>query len=152
MNTLRTRSPRDVLRLYYAAMRAKSADELADLYAVDAIHEFPFFTPNRPPRLEGREAVRSAYREGWRSAPLTIDSIEDVFVFEATDPEVVVGQFRARATLSSTGQAAEFTGLLVLRVRDGFVVHTRDFIDALGVAKALGRPPFAPSEPDARSS
>lgn len=135
-------TPRDVLRLYYNAMQAKSADELADLYAADAIHEFSFFTPNRPPRLEGREAVRSAYRDGWRDHPLTINAIDDLFVCEATDPEVVIGQWRARAILKSSEKAVEITGLLVLRVRDGLIVHTRDFMDGLGIANALGRLPF----------
>ena len=141
------RSPREVLRLYHLAMQNKSADDLADLYAPDAVHEFSFFTPNRPSLLEGQDAVRSAYREGWRDHPLTIDAIQDVFVYDATDPEVVVGQWRARATLAATGKALELTGLLVLRVRDGRIVHTRDFIDALGIAHALGRMPFAASAP-----
>jgi len=118
----------------------KSADALADLYAVDAIHEFPFFMPNGRQRLEGREAVRSSYRDGWRNAPLTIDAVEDVFVLDAADPEVVVGQLRARATLSATGKPVEFSGFLILRVRDGRIVHTRNFVDALGVAKGPRAP------------
>jgi ketosteroid isomerase-like protein len=133
------------LKLYHGAMLEKSADALADLYEVDAVHEFPFFTPNRPSRLEGRETIRSSYTEGWRDHPLAVDAIEDVFVQEAADPEVIIGQFRCRARLVATGKAVEITGLLVLRVRDGLIVHTRDFMDALGVANALGRLPFVAS-------
>jgi uncharacterized protein (TIGR02246 family) len=76
-----------VLRRYHDAMRTKSADALAELYAVDAVHELSFFTPNRP-----RELI---------------------------------------------------TGLLVVRVHNGQIVHTRDFMDGLGIAHALGRAPFA---------
>jgi ketosteroid isomerase-like protein len=141
------RSPRDVLRLYHLAMLTKSADDLADLYARDAIHEFSFFTPNSAPFLESREAVRAAYRDGWRNHPLAIDAIEEVFSHEATDPEVVMGQWRARATVSATGKRVDITGVLVLRVRDGLIVHARDFMDALGIANALGRLPFAPPVP-----
>jgi ketosteroid isomerase-like protein len=137
------RAPREVLRLMHRAMQTKSADALADLYADDAIHEFSFFTPNRPSRLTGRDAVRSSYREGWRNHPLTIDAIEDVFVYEATDPEIVMGQWRARATITATGKAVEITGVLVLRVRHGLIVYCRDFMDAMGIAHALGRPPFS---------
>lgn len=66
----KTRSPREVLRLFHAAMAAKSADALADLYAADGVHELSFPTPHQPPRLEGREAVRETYRRAWSDHPL----------------------------------------------------------------------------------
>lgn len=137
-----SRGPREVLGLFHRAMASKCADDLADLYAEDGVHEFSFFTPNVAPRLEGREAVRAAYRKAWAENPLDIHELDDVFVIEARDPEVVVGQWHARATVRDAGRPVDITGLLVLRVRDGVIVHTRDFMDALGVAHALGRPPF----------
>lgn len=140
-------TPREVLRLFHAAMRAKSADALADLYTDDAIHEFSFHTPTQPPQLVGREAVRASYRAGWSNHPLHIDAIEDVFVEDGADPEVVIGQWRATGSLIATGAAVRITGLLVLRVRGGKLVHVRDFMDGLGIAHALGRPPFAKPAP-----
>ena len=138
------RSPRELLRLFHRAMAAKSADDLADLYAEDAVHEFSFYTPHRPPRYAGREAVRAGYRDAWRDHPLTIDAIDDVFVYDATDPEVVIGQWRLAGHLVATGAQVRVTGLLVLRARGGYIVHLRDFMDGLGIAHALGRPPFSP--------
>lgn len=139
----RAGSPRDVLRRYHQAMQAKSADALAALYAPDGLHEFSFFTPGRTEPYMGREAVRAGYRHSWHNHPLAIHAIEDVFVHEAADPEVVIGQWRLTGSIIATGQPVVLTGLLVLRVRDGLIVHTRDFMDGLGVANALGRPPFA---------
>ena len=136
-----------VLHRYHEAMRMKSADALADLYAVDAVHEFPFFMANGQHQLVGREAIRASYRAGWANHPLEIHAIDDVFVHVAADPEVVTGQFRARAILRTTGTPVAITGLLVLRVHNGQIVHTRDFMDALGVAHALGRAPFTTSAP-----
>ena len=136
-----------VLHRYHEAMRTKSADALADLYAPDAIHAFPFFMANGVHELAGREAIRAAYRAGWENHPLDIHAVEDVFVQVGAGPEVVTGQFRARATLRTTGAPVEITGLLVLRVHAGQIVHTRDFMDALGVAHALGRAPFTTSAP-----
>jgi ketosteroid isomerase-like protein len=140
----RPATPREVLRRFHAAMQAKSADALADLYAPDAIHEFSFAVPHRPPRYVSQAEVRAGYREAWHDHPLDIAAIEDVFVHEATDPEVVVGQWRLRGSLRKTGAPIEATGLLVLRVRDGQIVHCHDFMDGLGLARALGRPPFSP--------
>jgi uncharacterized protein len=136
-------SPREVLRLYHRAMRTKSADDLADLYAADGVHELAFHVPGRARTYAGREAVRALYREVWRDHPLELDAIEDVFVHTTEDPEVVIGQWRATGTVRATGAPFEITGLLHLRVREGLLVHVRDYMDALGVAKVLGRAPFA---------
>lgn len=137
-----SRSPRALLRLFHAAMAAKSADALADLYAVDAVHEFSFTTPHRPPAYHGREEVRAGYRDAWRDHPLHIDEIHDVFVYDTTDPEVVIGQWALTGSLRTTGAPVKVTGLLVLQARHGEIVHLRDFMDVLGVSQALGRPPF----------
>lgn len=140
-----TRTPIEVLELYYGAMRDKSADDFAELYAMNAVHEFSFFTPNGPPRLEGREAVRSSYKDRWRNHPLMIKTINSVFIYQATDPEVVIAQWLAQAALSTASErAVEITGLLVLRVKDGLIVHTRDFMDSLGILHALGHTPNVP--------
>jgi ketosteroid isomerase-like protein len=136
-------TPREVLHRYHAAMRAKDADALAELYADNAVHEFPFFMPDRPDRLIGREAVRASYRESWANHPLEIDAIMDAFVEDGADPEVVIGQWRLEGSLRETGKTVGLTGLLALRVSAGKITHVRDFMDTLGVAHALGRMPFA---------
>jgi ketosteroid isomerase-like protein len=146
------RAPREVLRAFHAAMLAKSADALADLYATDGVHELSFPTPHQPPRILGREAIREAYARAWSDHPLDLARIDDVFVHEVDDHEHVVGQWRARATVRATGREVEITGLLVLRVQNGLIVHTRDFIDALGIARALGREPFARAADVARAA
>ncbi|MGE0321131.1 MAG: nuclear transport factor 2 family protein [Polyangiaceae bacterium] len=139
-------SPRSLLSDYYQAMLLKSADALADLYAEDGVHEFGFATPNRPQKLFGREAVRGSYGAGWASHLLDIQRVENDFVMDGADPELVTAQWRAQATVIATGKHVQLTGLLVLRVRDGYIVHTRDYMDAVGVAEALGREPLAPTQ------
>jgi ketosteroid isomerase-like protein len=140
-----SQSPRAVLKRFHEAMRAKDANALADLYALDAKHDFCFFTPNRPARYEGREAVRVGYRSAWHNHPLDIASVEDELVFDAADPEVVIGQWRAACSLRATGAPVSLTGLIALRVREGKIVQCWDFMDGLGIAHALGRLPFAAS-------
>jgi ketosteroid isomerase-like protein len=69
-----------------------------------------------------------------------IQAIEDELSYQATDPEVVIGQWRGRATRG--GESVSLTGLVILRVRRDEIVHCHDFMDAVGIARALGRQPF----------
>lgn len=132
-----TAGPREVLARYYKAMLDKSADDLADLYAVDAVHEFPFTAPGFPPRYEGREAVRAGYRAAWGATPVRVKEIRRVSTYGTDDPEVVVAEQVVVGTVPAAGDAPfGVPGLLVLRVRDGLITHVRDYMDAMSVAGA----------------
>lgn len=139
--SVRARSPRDVLARFHQAMLDSSADALADLYAVDGIHEFPLTAPGRPPRYNGREEIRAGYGAAWGASPARVDEIRDVVVHETADPELIVAEQVVAATNTTTGQPFTLAFLLVMRVRDGLIVHLRDYMDALGAAWALGRLP-----------
>ncbi|MEF9887127.1 nuclear transport factor 2 family protein [Streptomyces sp. P9-A4] len=131
--------PREVLARFQRAMLDKSADDLADLYAVDAVHEFPFLFPGAPERYEGREEVRTGYRALWGASPAQPREIREVAVHGSTDPEVIVVEQVVSGTVTTTGRPFEFPGLLVIRVRDGRIAHVRDYMDGLGVAHAMNR-------------
>lgn len=130
---------RDVLARYHRAMLDKSADDLADLYAADAVHEFPFLFPGMPERHQGREEIRAGYRAAWGASPARPEKIHDVVVHQSTDPEVITVEQIVSGTVTTTGQPFSFPGLLVLRVRDGLIVHARDYMDGLRVAHTMGR-------------
>jgi ketosteroid isomerase-like protein len=136
-----TESPREVLARYHQAMKDMNADDLADLYAPDAVHVFPFLAPGRPSEYRGREEVRAGYREAWAGRPVRLTEIHDVVVYETADPELVVGEWSATGTVAATGQPFALSGLLALRVRDGRIVEVRDYMDALNSARQLGRLP-----------
>jgi ketosteroid isomerase-like protein len=131
--------PRDILAHYRAAMLHRSADELADLYALDAVHEFPFLFPGMPARYHGREEIRAGYRAAWSASPARPQRIDEVAVHESTDPEVITVEQVVTGTVTTTGEPFRFPGLLVMRVRDGRIAHVRDYMDGLGVAHAMGR-------------
>lgn len=131
--------PREVLARYQRAMLDKSADDLADLYAVDAVHEFPLLFPGMPERYEGRDEVRAGYRAAWGTSPAQPQEIREVVVHESTDPEVITVEQLVTGTVTTTGRPFSFPGLLVIRVRNGHIVHVRDYMDGLGVAHAMDR-------------
>ncbi|WP_329416816.1 nuclear transport factor 2 family protein [Streptomyces sp. NBC_00704] len=131
--------PREVLARYQQAMLDKSADDLADLYAVDAVHEFPFLFPGMPEHYQGREEVRAGYRAAWGASPAQPQEIREVVVHENTDPEVIVVEQIVSGIVTTTGQSFNFPGLLVIRIRNSQIVHVRDYMDGLGVAHAMDR-------------
>ncbi len=133
--------PRAILDHYRQAMLHKSADELADLYAIDAVHEFPFLFPGMPARHQGREEIRAGYRAAWRTSPARPGRIDEIAVHESTDPEVITVEQVVTGTVTTTGAPFRLPGLLVMRVRDGEIVHVRDYMDGLAVAHAMGRLP-----------
>lgn len=140
MTTPTVDGPRDVLARYHSAMIDLSADDLADLYAVDAVHEFPFVAPGGLSRLDGREQVRAGYTAAWGALPARVTDIRNVVIHETADPELIVSEQDIACTADS-GTDFTLACVLVMRVHDGQITHLRDYADALGAALALGRLP-----------
>jgi len=128
-----------IVSSYHQAMRHKSADELAALYAEDAVHEIPFKVPGFPPRFEGREAIRAAYHAMWSASPVVIDRVETTAMHRTADEEVCVVEQTAHGHVGTAGPTAptfSVPSLLVLRVRNGLIIQCRDYMDGLAIAKA----------------
>ncbi|MEU3838801.1 nuclear transport factor 2 family protein [Streptomyces sp. NPDC028635] len=135
-DTPAARTPHEVLTCYYQAMLDKSPDDLADLYTIDAVHEFPFSSPGFPPRFEGREAVRAGYRAAWCASPVLVEEVKRVAAYETADPGVIVAEHVVVGKLPTKATTFTVPGLLILEVRDGLITRTRDYMDGLGVANA----------------
>ena len=123
-------TPADVLNRRRQLMLAGDADGFADLFAPDAVMEFCFHGPpgGAPTRLEGREAIR-AYSRQFTDSPLRLDDYEVTELHQAQDPAVVIAEMRTTATLTTTGRSLTARSIQVLRIRDGQIVHFRDFAD-----------------------
>ncbi|WP_217369091.1 nuclear transport factor 2 family protein [Nonomuraea antri] len=117
---------------YHAAMLAKSADALADLYAEDAEHEFPF---GGMPAYQGREQVRAGYRAAWDASPGRVAEVRRVAVHTGDDPEVVVVEQETDVVVGD--RRITVPGVIVLRIKDGVIVHNRDYLDVSAVARVL---------------
>ncbi|NBF00351.1 nuclear transport factor 2 family protein [Nonomuraea sp. KC401] len=120
----------EIVTGYHAAMSHKSPDELADLYAERGLHEFPF---GGLPPFRGREEVRTGYRGMWGRMPFAVREVRRRALLRTDDPEVVVVE---QDTLVEAGEElVTVPGLLVLRIRDGEIVHTRDYMDTGAIAR-----------------
>ena len=134
-------TPADVLARRRQLMLDGDADGLADLFAPDAVIEFSFHgPPGTPVRLEGREAIR-AYSRQIMASPLRLEDYEVGELYQAQDPEVVIAEMRAKATVTTTGRSITASSIQVLRIRDGHIVLFRDFADPRILEDVIGEPP-----------
>jgi uncharacterized protein len=133
-------TPADVLARRRHLMLNGDADGLADLFAPDAVIEFSFHgPPGTPVRLEGREAIREYSRQVMASL-LRLEDYEVAELYQTQDPEVVVAEMRAKATVTTTGRPLTATSIQVLRIRDGHIVLFRDFADPRFLEEVTGGP------------
>jgi ketosteroid isomerase-like protein len=133
-------TPAEVLARRSRLTLTGDADGLADLYAPDAVIEWPFrASPGVPARLEGREAIRE-YSRQLMSSPLRIDEYEVAELYQTQDPEVVIAEVHGKGTMTTTGQSLTATALQILRIRDGRIMLTRDFADPGALEAVTGQP------------
>jgi uncharacterized protein (TIGR02246 family) len=131
----------DVLARRRQLMLAGDADGFADLFAPDAVIEFSFHgPPGTPVRLEGRDAIREYSRQVMAS-PLRLEEYEVAELYQAQDPEVVIAEMRAKATVTTTGRSIRATSIQVLRIRNGHIALFRDFADPRFLEDVTGEPP-----------
>jgi len=129
--------PREVLERWRQAAISRSADDMRRVYAVDAVHEFPFTRPGLPSRLEGRDDIVHWIAAGWQANLLKYERYRTLAIHDTNDPDTIVVEQEAIGTSTSTG---EFTlpNLVVLTVRNGQIAHLRDYVNILAAAAAIG--------------
>ncbi len=132
-------TPADVLAQRRRLILSGDADGFADLFAPDGVIESPFAPPGAPLRLEGREAIRE-YSRHVMASPLRVEDFEVVELYQTQDPEVVIVEMRAKATLTTTGQSFAATSIQILRLREGQIVLFRDFANPRILEDAIGGP------------
>ena len=121
-------------------MLAGDADGFADLFAPDAVIEFSFHgPPGTPVRLEGREAIREYSRQVMAS-PLRLEEYEVAELYQTQDPEVVITEMRTKGIVTTTGRPFTTTSVQIIRIRDGHIVHSRDFADPRFLEDVTGEP------------
>ena len=131
-------TPADVLARRRHLTLNGDADGLADLFAPDAVIEFAFHgPPGTPVRLEGREAIRE-YSRHVMASPLRLEDYEVAELYQAQDPEVVIAEVRAKATVTTTGRSLTTTSIQILRIRQGHIVLWRDFADPRVLEDMIG--------------
>jgi ketosteroid isomerase-like protein len=130
-------SPRHVFERFVQASINNAWDDLADLYAPDAVVEIPFAPPGVPKSSQGRELFRERFRAAAGSRQF--HKAEPVIVHETPDPELIVAELSLHGTVTVTGRSFVNSFVMVMRVRDGLIVSSRDYSNPFVMAEAFGR-------------
>ncbi|MFI0406746.1 nuclear transport factor 2 family protein [Actinomadura sp. 3N508] len=131
-------SPREVFLQLVHGVAEGCWDELPDLYADQTCVEHPF-SPFEGEPMRSREELREHFSAGKNLPPLRQEPA-NITVHETADPEVIVAEFEYRGTTGS-GEPFRVPCIFVLRVRDGKIIASRDYIDHISSARrrnALG--------------
>ena len=134
-------SPRQTVDRFLRAAASGHPENMADCYAADVVIEMPFSSAAlHPARIETtREELRARFKAG--TAARTYERLDNVVIHETADPEVIIAEYDLHGRLVETGESFVLSFLMVITVRDGQIVHTRDYTDPIQGAKVLGRLP-----------
>jgi ketosteroid isomerase-like protein len=129
-------SPRRVLDRLLDGIAHRRWHELHELYAQDALIEYPFALP-APMRLVGREAIR-AYFAGVAQHPLELRA-RNIVMHEAHAPGVIVAEWDYEGLVTTTGRSFQVSNIQISTVCDGLIVMSRDYHNHAALAAAVGR-------------
>ncbi|MEU3620501.1 nuclear transport factor 2 family protein [Streptomyces sp. NPDC006872] len=130
-------SPREVFLRLVHGVADGNFDELPDLYGEVTDVRHPMATPQSEPLTS-----RSALQEHFTVPPEAREAVPkrrvvDVVVHETADPEVIVAEFAYEFT-SSDDSPAKVPCVFVMRIRDGRIIESRDYIDPIRTYTARG--------------
>src|SRR5690606_36983211 len=91
------------------------------------VHELPFAPPAAPRRLQGRERIREYFTTTLTHVPLAFEEFRPVAVHVTTDPDVLVAEYDAHGTVTTTGRPFTTRYVWVLEVFDGRITRWRDY-------------------------
>jgi uncharacterized protein len=130
------RTPEQVLERRREVLLAQDFDGFADLFAPDGVIEMPFAGPDLPARLEGQQAIRD-FSQRTAASPMRLEDLDALAVHHTSDPEVLIVELEARVRVAASERVVDTRSIQVFRIRDGKILHFRDYFDPSGVAGLL---------------
>lgn len=136
-----TASPRQTAERLLQATIAADPGEIADCYAPSVVIEMPFPAHALyPDRIETtREDLRERFRAG--TAIRHYQRLSDVVIHQTADPEVVIAEYQLHGELIQTSEPFAQRFVMVMTVRDGRIVYSRDYTNPITGARLLGKLP-----------
>jgi ketosteroid isomerase-like protein len=135
------RSARQTVEQLLRATTSGEPGTIADCYAPEVVIEMPFAVDALyPSRIQTtRESLRARFEAG--SSVRRYTSVTDAIIRETDDPEVIVAEYTLHGEMTETGDPFTARFAMVITVRDGHIVHSRDYTDPIAGARLLGKLP-----------
>jgi ketosteroid isomerase-like protein len=131
-------TPSEVFLRLVHGVADRDFDALPALYAEQTDVRHPM-SPYGDEPLLSRDALRRHFGgSGPRVAGAVSFQPDDIRIHQTRDPEVIVAEFDYAGTVIATGEPFRVPCVFVLRVRDGLIVESRDYIDHVAMARARG--------------
>jgi uncharacterized protein len=136
-----SRSSRETAEQLLRAAISDTPGDMADCYAAEVVIEMPFAVAALyPSRIETtREELRVRFQAG--AASRRYKGLANVVIHETADPEVIITEYELHGEMTATGVPFSARFAMVITVRDGDIVHSRDYSDPIAGARLLGRLP-----------
>ena len=132
-------TPEEVFHKLVHGVASRDFDVLPELYAEQTDVRHPMNPYGDHPLLT-RDALREHFGvQGPRVMDVVRFQPENIRVHQTTDPEVIVAEFEYVGTVLATGEPYRTPCIFVLRVRDGLIIESRDYIDHVANIKARGQ-------------
>jgi uncharacterized protein len=109
-----------------------------DLMAEDVVTEYVITVPGYPPRVEGRQALAELYRPYGNM--LHLDRCFDLAVYHDPAKDVAVLEYASEGRTVDGNRPYTNRYISVVTLRDGQIVHWRDYLNPVPVFDALGWP------------
>jgi uncharacterized protein len=119
------------------------AHSYVEMLAEHAVIEFPYAIPGLPQRLEGRAAI-AAHLERV-AGMIAFTCFVDVVKHETSDPEIVILEFSGIGQGVESGEPYEQRYVSVITIRDGYIVHYKDYWNPVAALRTLRGQAFVES-------
>jgi ketosteroid isomerase-like protein len=131
-------TPREIFHALVHGVADRRYEAVVRLYAEQTHVEHPF-DPLRAPALRTRDELREHFRPAATGEPKVRRQPANITIHDTTDPEVIIAEFDYQGTVVDTGEPFSLPCIFVVRVRDGQIVASRDYVDYFASARALGQ-------------
>jgi ketosteroid isomerase-like protein len=134
-------TPRHTVERFLHAVISGHPEDIADCYADQVVIEMPFaVAPLYPDRIHTtREQLRARFKEG--AAVRRYTGLGRVTIHQTADPQVVIVEYELHGRMVATDERFTLPFVLVMTIRDGHIVRSRDYTDPITGARALGKLP-----------
>lgn len=126
----------NVAQQYLSIVKGASIDSWMDIWAEDAVVEFPCHQDQIFRRLEGRRAIHKYYQRV--ASAFELREERPLVTYLSSDPRVVIYEISMKFLIRSTQKVYDQDYIGVVKVRDdGRIVFYREYFDPIRAREAF---------------